>query len=119
MHSVLCNNGSTIPTSKIRVTLSDKATAAELKQLSFQKQRDFNEHLTTALSTNMGDYELQYRGGKRIVNIPGTEIPFRLDTYQEHVGTPYQQIVFVLNYGKFHLILFHIFGCISIQQYLF
>ena len=65
-------------------------TAQDLLKQAVQKMRTFNKDL------DEGPYVLLYPDCTEVVNVPGTERPFRLADYKKEIGKTYPKITFFI-----------------------
>ncbi|XP_038140105.1 uncharacterized protein LOC119782957 isoform X1 [Cyprinodon tularosa] len=65
-------------------------TAQDLLKQAVQKMRTFNKDL------GEGPYVLLYPDCTEVVNVPGTERPFRLADYKKEIGKTYPRITFFI-----------------------
>lgn len=70
----------------ISLTTDPDITAASLLNQAVKKMKDFNKDVKD------GPFLLLYPDCTEIINIPGTQRPFTLETYKAEVGKPYQRI---------------------------
>ncbi|KAL4000595.1 alcohol-forming fatty acyl-CoA reductase [Sarotherodon galilaeus] len=73
--------GKTLP-----LFISPKITAPDLLKQAVEKMRTFNKDLVE------GSYVLLYPNCTEVINVPGTERPFRLADYKEEIGKNYNRI---------------------------
>ena len=96
--SFYATNGRLIPNSKLLVECEEDDCAVDLKRKAFNKQCDYNPHLVDSMSSDIWDYKLIYRSGVEVEYIPGSNQPFKLSTYKDGVGVPYQSLLFGLQF---------------------
>lgn len=73
--------GKTLP-----LFITPEITAPDLLKQAVEKMRTFNKDLVE------GPYVLLYPDCTEVINVPGTERPFRLADYKEEIGKNYNRI---------------------------
>ena len=74
---------------RLPVKVSDKCSAAELKEAAIEKHSKYDQEFCA-----LEDYVLLYPDFKEIFYLPGSSNVFQLDKYKHDLAKPYSQILF-------------------------
>ena len=76
---------------RLPVKVSDKCSAAELKEAAIEKHSKYDQEICA-----LKDYVLLYPDFKEVLYLPGSSNAFQLDKYKHDLAKPYLQILFYL-----------------------